>query len=306
MKITEEHISQIRLQFENIESREDIANLLTIARKALYGEKAKPFPLKTLTYYSNPEFCWNRFKSFEVKKKSGGVRQIHAPVKGLRSILRTLNFVLQCMTEPHAAATGFVLGKSIVDNAKAHVGKNYVLNLDLKDFFHSFDRNQVKLAFMYAPFNLRGEKEPLAFMLASLCTHPFEVDGEIRAVPPQGSPTSPTLTNFLCRNFDRRLNGLAKRFGVIYTRYADDITFSSQHSVLNKNEFKNELYRIIEEDQGLHVNESKTRLQKSGFRQEVTGLIVNNKVNVDRKSTRLNSSHVKISYAVFCLKKKNS
>ena len=101
-------------------------------------------------------------------------------LKVLRSILRVLNFVLQAIHEPHSAATGFVQGRSIVDNAQAHAGKHYVYNLDLKDFFHSFDRNRVKLGFMKKPFNLRKEKskEELAFFLSCLCTHPFEVDSE--------------------------------------------------------------------------------------------------------------------------------
>jgi hypothetical protein len=201
----------------------------------------------------------------------------------LKSILRALNFVLNCVYEPHEAVTGFVLEKSIVDNAKKHVGHNYVLNMDLKDFFHSFDRNRVKMGLMFEPFNLIGDKEPLAFLLASLCTHPFEIDGELKTVLPQGSPTSPTLTNILCKKLDRRLNGLANRFGATYSRYADDITFSSPHNFYSDEAFNKELKRIIVEDQKLVINPKKTRLQKSGYRQETTGLIVNKKVNVQRR-----------------------
>jgi hypothetical protein len=187
------------------------------------------------------------------------------------------------MYEPHEAATGFVLEKSIVDNAKKHVGHHYVLNMDLKDFFHTFDKNRVKMGFMFKPFNLNGDKEPLAFLLASLCTHPFEIDGEVKTVLPQGSPTSPTLTNILCKKLDRRLTGLANRFGATYTRYADDITFSSPHNIYTDEAFNKELKRIIGEDQKLVINPKKTRLQKAGYRQEATGLIVNEKVNVRRR-----------------------
>ena len=139
------------------------------------------------------------------------------------------------------------------------------------------------MGFMYEPFNLNGKKEPLAFLLASLCTHPFEIDGEVKTVLPQGSPTSPTLTNILCRKLDRRLTGLAYRFGATYTRYADDITFSSPHNIYTDEAFNKELKRIIEEDQKLVINPKKTRLQKAGYRQEATGLIVNEKVNVRRR-----------------------
>ena len=296
MKIEQKHIDQIRQKFASMQNKDDLVSLLSEAKNILYGKECKPFELKSLTFYTNPDLCKKRYTTFTVKKKSGGERIINAPVKGLKSILRSLNFVLQCMYEPHKAANGFVLNKSIVDNAKLHVGNHYVYNLDLKDFFHSFDRNRVKMGFIYEPFNLNGEREPLAFLLASLCTHPFEVNGEIKNVLPQGSPTSPTITNILCKKLDRRLTGLANRFGAKYTRYADDITFSSPHNIYNDEDFKKELERIIAEDNLLKVNgkqieigpqlnfnTDKTRLQKSAHRQEVTGLIVNDKVNVRQR-----------------------
>ena len=285
MKIDQTHIDQIRKQFADLQSKKDLVKLLSEAKNLLYDEKCKPVQLKSLTYYANPEICKKRYQTFTIKKKSGADRTINAPVKGLKSILRSLNFVLQCIYEPHEAATGFVPNKSIVDNAKKHVGHHYVLNLDLKDFFHSFDRKWVKYGFSFEPFNLNGskDKEEIAFLLACLCTHPFEVNGEIKTVLPQGSPTSPTISNILCKKLDRRLNGLAKRFGTSYTRYADDITFSSPHNIYNDELFNEELKRIIEEDQNLIINPSKTRLQKSDYHQEVTGLIVNDKVNVRRR-----------------------
>ncbi|MEP1087732.1 MAG: reverse transcriptase family protein [Algoriphagus sp.] len=283
MKIEQIHIDQIRKQFAELQSKEELVKLLSDAKNMLYGEECKPVQLKSLTYYANPTLCKKRYQTFTIKKKSGADRIIHAPVKGLKSILRSLNFVLQCVYEPHEAATGFVLEKSIVDNAKKHVGHHYVLNMDLKDFFHTFDRNRVKMGFMFEPFNLNGDKEPLAFLLASLCTHPFEIDGEEKTVLPQGSPTSPALTNIICKKLDRRLSGLANRFGATYTRYADDITFSSPHNIYTDEAFTKELNRIIEEDQKLVINPKKTRLQKAGYRQEATGLIVNDKVNVRRR-----------------------
>ncbi len=283
MKIEQANIDQIRRQFAELQSKEDLVKLLSDAKNMLYGEECEPVQLKSLTFYANPTLCSKRYKTFTIKKKSGADRTIHAPVKGLKSILRSLNFVLQCMYEPNVAATGFILKKSIVDNAQKHVGHHYVLNTDLQDFFHTFDRNRVKMGFMFEPFNLNGEKEPLAFLLASLCTHPIEIDGEVKTVLPQGSPTSPTLTNILCKKLDRRLNGLANRFGATYSRYADDITFSSPHNIYNDEAFNQELKRIIEEDQKLVINPKKTRLQKAGYRQEATGLIVNDKVNVRRR-----------------------
>lgn len=296
MKLEQQNIDQIRQKFASTQSKEDLVSLLSEAKNILYGKECKPFELKSLTYYANPDLCKKRYAKFTIKKKSGGERIINAPVTGLKSILRSLNFILQCVYEPHNAATGFVINKSIVDNAKVHVGNHHVYNLDLKDFFHSFDRNRVKMGFIYEPFNLKGEREPLAFLLASLCTHPFEVNGEIKNVLPQGSPTSPTITNILCKKLDRRLTGLANRFGAKYTRYADDITFSSPHNIYKDEDFQSELKRIISEDNiiktngkqinigpKLLFNSNKTRLQKSAHRQEVTGLIVNEKVNVRKR-----------------------
>lgn len=283
MKLELNTIKGIKQQFAEIKSKEDLVLLLNQAKTILFGEQSRAIPLKSLTYYANPDICKKRYQAFVIKKKSGTDRIIHAPVPGLKSILRALNLVLQSVYEPHSAATGFVRAKSIVTNAEKHVGNHYVYNLDLKDFFHSFDRNRVKLAFMSEPFNLNGDKEPLAFMLACLCTHPLMIENEKRTVLPQGSPTSPTLTNMLCKKLDRRLHGLAKRFGATYSRYADDITFSSNQNVYNNQDFISELHRIIEKDQGLLINPTKTRLQKSGFRQETTGLVVNEKVNVNKR-----------------------
>jgi len=129
----------------------------------------------------------------------------------------------------------------------------------------------------------------IAADIAYLCCTSMEVERENqegepvaahRKVLPQGAPTSPVLTNIVCQRLDHLLTGLSKRFGLRYTRYADDITFSSMHNVYQQDGvFILELKRIIK-DQGFIINQSKTRLQKEGFRQEVTGLIVNERVNV--------------------------
>ena len=294
MKIDKKHIELIRKQFANLKSKEDLVSLLNTAQKIIYGKKSKPIQLKTLIYYTNLIKCKNRYNTFSIKKKSGGQRIIHSPIKELKSILRYLNLILQSIYEPHRAATGFVLNKSVVDNAKKHVGHYYVFNIDIKNFFYSFDRNRVKQVFMREPFNLSSGKEPIAFMLASLCTHPIEIDNKIKIVLPQGSPTSPTITNIICKRLDKRLTGLAKRFGAVYTRYADDITFSSFHNIFKKEDnpklsekgcydsFIDELYRLIKEE-GLEINTDKTRLQNSNYSQEVTGLKVNDKINVRRR-----------------------
>lgn len=291
MKPNTEQTAQICAAFSEMRSKEDLVRVLNLAKKSIYGSKVRDFALKNITFYADQRILKQRYNSFKIPKKRGGYRTIHAPVHGLKAILRSLNFVLLCVYEDEYVdnAMGFIPGKSIKDNAVRHAGKHYVFNIDLKDFFPSIDLYRVKAILQLPPFNLKNEQEPLAYLLANLCCEAMEVErkdasGDLikktAAVLPQGAPTSPSLTNFIARKMDRRLKGAAKRFGVTYTRYADDITFSSNHNVYQKeSEFILEVRKIIVE-QGFLINESKVRLQQSGYRQEVTGLIVNAHPNV--------------------------
>ncbi len=283
----------IREAFDAMASQEDFLVLLNYVKKLIYGENTVPFTLKHLMYHSNPALNTKRYLKFSIKKKAGGERTIHAPNKGLKIMQQCLNIILQTIYIPHAAANGFVPGKSIVSNAKHHTGKNYVYNIDLKDFFPSIDQARVWARLKYPPFNLNEETGRLmiANRIASLCCHKMDVERldadknwiiESRNVLPQGAPTSPFLTNVICQKLDHQLSALAAKSNVAYTRYADDITFSSMHNVYQPDSpFLQKIEEIIFV-QGFKIKESKTRLQKQGYRQEVTGLIVNEKVNVHR------------------------
>ncbi|OKL39975.1 reverse transcriptase domain-containing protein [Pontibacter flavimaris] len=296
MSIKEEQSQYILSSFSSMKSKEDFVGLLNYAKVIIYGDKAVPFTLKHLNYHSNPQVSKNRYTAFTIKKKSGANRTIHAPSKGLKAIQKCLNLLLQIVyaQHQHKAATGFVPGKSIVDNAKLHTNSIYVYNLDLKDFFPSIDQARVWGRLKFPPFNLneKSGRLELANMIASLCCHQLEVerlqpDGswqkDVRNVLPQGAPTSPTLTNIICQQLDFYLSAVAKRFNLKYSRYADDITFSSQHNVYHEGgEFLNELHRIIAA-QNFHVKPSKTRLQKRGYRQEVTGIVVNEHASVPKR-----------------------
>jgi RNA-directed DNA polymerase len=291
MRPEPEQINFIKESFQNMKSKEDLLDLLNYSKKILFGEETVPFQLKVLTYYSNPKIALKRYTSFTIKKKSGSDRKIHAPVKGLKAIQRSLNLILQIVFTPHPAATGFISGKSIVDNASFHARSNYVYNLDLKDFFPSIDQARVWKCLQLKPFNLSMEKNrlELANIIAALCCSTMEVErpdknGELETVTknvlPQGAPTSPVISNVVCQRLDFLLSAVARRFGLRYSRYADDITFSSMHNVYQKeSDFIKELNRIIDQ-QGFQINLAKTRLQKEGYRQEVTGLIINEKGNV--------------------------
>ena len=284
-KIRDEFKASIKLKFQELQTKEDLVELLNETKRFLINDNCTPIKLKTLNYYANPKFCKKRYTQFTIPKKSGNKRTINAPVKGLKSILKVLNFVLQCVFEPHENAVGFVPGKSILDGAKAHTNKKYVYNIDLSDFFHSFDIYKVKRGFKEAPFNLNSkEQEPLAFFIASLCTHPFKIDNKEKIVLPQGSPTSPTITNILCSRLDKYLSSEAKSDNISYTRYADDISFSCNTNKFKRTKFKQMLQRILWYE-GLTLQHTKTRLlvNRGRRRQEVTGLVVNDKVNINRR-----------------------
>ena len=118
MKLEQSHIDQIRTIFEKMQSKKDFLHLLNEAKPFVFGDKAVPFELKQITWYANSKLGKKRYTEFKIKKKSGEERCINAPVKGLKSLQKTLSFVLQCVYEPHKASMGFVRDRSIVDNAK--------------------------------------------------------------------------------------------------------------------------------------------------------------------------------------------
>lgn len=275
---------EIQQYASELENRQDLVDLLNEIKRAALGDKYHSFQEKQIAYYCNPKRTdCIRYINFTIPKKSGGERTISAPVRGLKSILFSLNTLLQALYEPSKYAMGFAPGRSVVDNAKLHIGQRYIYNIDLKDFFPSIDKSRVWKRLTLPPFNFNSD---IAHTIAGLCTMRIVEEGKERFVLPQGAPTSPILTNAICDTLDRRLGAVAKRFGLRYSRYADDITFSSLHYVYGKDgEFIKELHRIIKE-QNFTINESKTRLQSLGYRQEVTGVIVSDKINVCQEYVR--------------------
>jgi len=270
-------------QFKEVSSAKELAALLNNTQTVLHQDKGLMISEKSLNYYSSDKFCPNRYRVFHIKKKNGKDRIINAPVNGLKAIQKSISDFLQIAYPIHNAAFGFVQKKSVADNASLHIGKEYVYNTDLKDFFHSFSRMQVKYALMDSDLNITSN-EKIAFLIAGLCTFKLSEDEDSnRYVLPQGAPTSPVLTNILCRHLDRKLSGLAKRFNATYSRYADDLTFSAEVNIFQLNDFKSELKRIICDSQKFEIQEAKTRIQHKSFRQEVTGIVVNQKLNVTKQ-----------------------
>ena len=235
---------------------------------------------KQLSFLADTNNVQRRCKTFRLRKKHGGYREITAPKGGLRGILNALNILLQTYDEPTPWAFGFVCGRSVVDNARPHVGKRYILNLDLKDFFPTITRQQVADCLTAEPFGFSSLAAKLVSGLATVRTKNNE---EVLA---QGFATSPTLSNFICREMDKEIAGVAAAQGITFTRYADDLTFSSDADILRPQGELVQQVKAIVERYGFRLNEEKTHLQRRGRRQEVTGLMVTEKVNVSRRYVR--------------------
>ena len=234
---------------------------------------------KILMRYRSAQARARSYHEFGIPKKSGGERKITAPTGELKDILTCTAHLLTEIYSPHDCTMGFVHGRSVLTNASCHTNKSYVLNLDLKDFFTSVRAPKIEGALVKL-----GVEPMTAQLISTLCSFPMEIDGKIRNVLPQGSPASPILSNIACGVMDARLKGLADRFNLCYSRYADDITFSWSHHFWNSSassEFWEELISIIG-DNGFSVNPKKTRINNRGSRLEVTGLTVGEKVNVSR------------------------
>lgn len=268
----------IRSEAKQLRNLKDLADLINKIGVDEFGVLKHRISEEQLKHFSLASISPKRYKTFQISKKSGGQREINAPCKQLALLLYLINILLKSVYIPHPAVMGFTEGRSVADNARMHIGHHYVFNIDLKDFFSSIPQARVWKRLQLPPFNF---PQSIANVLAGLCCH-TNAEGTCNVLP-QGAATSPLLSNAICDNLDRRLCGVAKRFGLHYSRYADDVTFSSMHNVYNENsDFRLEIQRVIE-GQGFTMNERKTRLLRDGRRQEVTGLTVNKDVNVSRK-----------------------
>jgi RNA-directed DNA polymerase len=225
------------------------------------------------------------YASWQIAKRNGrGVREIRAPRSTLYWIQRRLHEVLQAQYEPRKPTNGFVLRRSVVSNATPHVGRRWVLNVDLKDFFPSIHFGRVRGLFLRPPFNCQPS---VAVLLAQICCY--------ERVLPIGAPTSPVISNMICLRLDRELQGLARRRGCWYTRYADDLTFSTDRATFSSGLVASvdgddvllgsELLEVLEGN-GFEPNPDKTRLRSRHERQSVTGVIVNERLSVDRRDIR--------------------
>ena len=248
----------------SIENPNEIGTLLSVSTKSL----AK--------LINTPEY-----KIFRIKKKKNGFREITAPTKELKICQRRLNFFLQSYyaTIKPDEVFGFIINPNreikscnIVNNSLPHVAKKWVLNIDIKDFFPSISSKNVYELFSSKIF---GMNRNTAIALTLLCTYEAKL--------PVGAPTSPVISNFICYELDAELSTFCKSNDISYTRYADDLTFSG-NTPMNQH-----IYTSIEElihKYGFTINKKKVRTKSIHSRQTVTGLVVNEKVNVDRRVIR--------------------
>lgn len=264
-----DHKQEIRERFFAMKNFSDVADILgfTDAQLNYYLYLLKP-----------------KYTEFQINKKSGGTRNISAPNRRLKVLQSNLNKILQQIYEPKYSVHGFVRDKSIKTNAKAHKKKRFVLNLDLENFFPSIHFGRVKGVFLKPPYSL---PESVALILARICC---TYEGL-----PQGAPTSPVISNIICRKMDRQLEQLAKKHHCFYTRYADDITFSTSAPSFpaalaeyldGQLHIGPELHNIIVNENSFKINLKKIRLRTPNQRQEVTGLTVNQFLNVNRSYVR--------------------
>ena len=269
------------LDYEHISNREFLANALDI-------------PLSELTGVLYGKGVDSYYQSFDIPKKDGSVRRIDASTSSLKYIQRRLVRLLELRQKEIWEERGlkpnishaFQRGKSILSNAKVHKNKRYVVNVDLEDFFGSIHFGRVKGFFEHNnDFKLPTD---VATIIAQLTCY----EGRL----PQGAPSSPIITNLICNIMDIRLLQLAKKHRLDYTRYADDLTFSTNNKrfINSFDEFLSQLNAEIERA-GFKINDKKTRLSHKSSRQVVTGITVNEKLAVNskfRKETRAMADHL--------------
>ena len=272
----------------------DVARWLEIEPEELdsfidYGKWRTAIDVEPLRHYV---YRW-------LPKRSGGFRLLEIPKSRLRACQRGILRDLLDRIPVHEAVHGFRPGRSALSNAAEHLGQRVVLRMDLKDFFL-----HVRGARVLALLRTLGYSYEVARLLAGICTNAvpkrfldLQKTGDYESLVldwltrkryhsahlPQGAPTSPALANLCAFKLDCRLQGAATKLGARYTRYADDLSFSGGR------EFERSMRRFIPLagaialEEGFAINFRKTQVMQAAQRQQVTGVVVNTKPNLDRR-----------------------
>lgn len=215
--------------------------------------------------------------TYKIRKHSGKSRRIDAPQEPLKSIQKDILERILYIYKAHPVAHGFVKDKSPATNAAAHVGKKYLVTLDIKDFFHSIEEVTVIrcLDWLFKQQNKFTYDPADIDLLAKLICYNHGL--------PQGAPTSPVMSNLVCLALDKKLEDFAAKNNAIVTRYADDIAISSDDPDIIK-KYHQVLSAIML--YGLKPNKRKTKIRKYFQRQQVTGVVVNSKLGVSKEKWR--------------------
>ena len=250
--------------------------------------------LRYLVYHRDV-ITFDNYYRFDIPKKSGGTRHIAAPKTQLKTAQRQILDQILQKVKISNLSHGFVKSKSVLTNAKVHnTSPDLLINIDLEDFFPTITFERVRG--LYQSFGYSGY---IASLLAMLCTYcermPLEIKGETKYIKtskrilPQGSPASPMITNIICRNMDKRINGFCKKLGITYTRYADDMSFSYIGDIHNFaiGSFLNSINKMIESE-GFHMKKEKTHILRKNNRQYITGIVINNEeIGVPKKWVKI-------------------
>jgi len=253
-----------------IKNARELAKLLDIEYKQL----------RFITYHRDV-ITIDHYTRYNIPKRRGGTRSIAAPKSTLKKAQRAILDKILSNIEISDYAHGFLEKRSVITSAKEHPKSPYLLiNMDIKDFFPTITFERVRG--MYISLGYSGHIATLLAMICSYCERmPIEIQGETkfvastRRILPQGSPASPMITNVLCRKLDKRLSGLAKKFGFTYSRYADDLSFSLPHKT-NENiaRFCGLVYQIVGEED-FQINKKKNRFLRENNQQKITGIVIN-------------------------------
>lgn len=251
----------------------------------------------TLRYlvYHRDVVTFDNYYRFDIPKKSGKTRHIAAPKTQLKTAQKQILEEILQKVEVSDLSHGFIKSRSVLTSAKAHnTSPDLLINIDLENFFPTITFERVRG--VYQSFGYSGY---IASLLAMLCTYcermPLEIKGETKYIKiservlPQGSPASPMITNIICRNMDKRIDGLCKKLGLTYTRYADDMSFSYMGDTENLaiGSFLNSINKIIESE-GFHMKKEKTHILRKNNRQYITGIVINNEeIGVPKKWVKI-------------------
>ena len=216
------------------------------------------------TLYAVSNNISKHYRKAKLPKKSGGIRNLSVPDEILKYIQKQIAEVLLIHMPVSRYAKAYRFGSSTLRNAKHHVGKQVVLKLDILHFFDSIRYSTVK----DKVFPEEIYAEPLRILLTMLCYH--------KDALPQGAPSSPAITNIILYEFDELVGHWCRERNIAYTRYCDDMTFSGDFDPAEVIRF----VRLELKKLGFLLNEQKTKVQRPGQQQTVTGIVVNEKMSI--------------------------